>query len=83
MAVKGAWYTVWNAKTDEILAFGDGPTCAKMMGIKYPSFLTIVSRVVKGKNKNLVVQKELVNEMEEDNGLRAENASGDAVLRRA
>lgn len=56
------WYTVWNAKTDEVLAFGDGPTCARTMGITHQAFLSIVSRVGNGQNKKYVILKEKIGE---------------------
>lgn len=57
---KNVWYTIWDAATDEVLAFGDGPTCARMLGKSLGSFYSTVSRVLGGEYSHLVVLKEIV-----------------------
>ena len=57
---KNVWYTIWDAATDEVLAFGDGPTCARMLGKSLESFYSTVSRVVSGEYNHLVVLKEKI-----------------------
>lgn len=55
---KNVWYTIWDTTTDEVLAFGDGPTCARMLGKSLGGFYSTVSRVVSGEYKCWVVLKE-------------------------
>lgn len=43
------YYTVYDARTDDILAFGESMQCAKMLGITHASFYSMASRVRKGK----------------------------------
>lgn len=49
------YYTVWNAKTDELIACGTAEECATVMGRSIADFHTMVSRVRSGKNKKFVV----------------------------
>ena len=45
------YYTVYNAKTDEIIASGTSGKCAEMMGTSLKGFYSIVSRTKDGKIK--------------------------------
>ena len=49
------YYTVWNAKTDELVADGTAAECAAIMGRSRTDFYTMVSRVKRGINKKYVV----------------------------
>lgn len=56
-------YTVWNNRTDKLIALDEsGPNCAKMMGLTYSSFLSIVSRK---KSKKWTIEKTFADETEE------------------
>lgn len=53
--MKKKWYTIYCAKTDEIVACGGASACAKQMGRKsVDSFYCLVSRAQKGKIKKYV-----------------------------
>jgi len=52
------YYTVYRAKDDEILAFGDKETCADMLGISQKSFYSIVAAVRAGRNKKYEIYSE-------------------------
>lgn len=51
-------YTVWNAKTDELLACGTARECAGRMGYKNAeTFIQMVCRSLQGKTKKYYVEK--------------------------
>ena len=52
------YYTVWNMKTDEMVASGTAQECAAIMGRSIADFYTMVMRVRKGKNRKFAVQVE-------------------------
>lgn len=43
------YYTVYDSRTDDVLAFGESMQCAKMLGITHASFYSMTSRVRAGK----------------------------------
>lgn len=56
---KAVNYTVYDAKTDELLAFGTSDMCAELLGFKSVSrFYEMVSRVEHGRVKKYNVLKE-------------------------
>lgn len=61
------YYTVYNARTDDVLAFGNAAQCAVMLGYaNSQTFHSIVSKVQHGKQKKYsVVVEDLDKEVEE------------------
>lgn len=59
---KKVWYTIWDAHTDDLLAFGDGAMCARTLGITLNSFYTTVSRCCSGEYKCWSILKEHIQE---------------------
>lgn len=43
------WYTVYDAETEDVLASGPGPQCAKALGLTLDSFYCAVSRSRSGR----------------------------------
>lgn len=61
------YYTVYDARTDDVLAFGNAAQCAVMLGYaSSQTFHSIVSKVQHGKHKKYsVVVEDLDKEVEE------------------
>jgi hypothetical protein len=61
------YYTVYDARTDDVLAFGNAAQCAVMLGCaSSQTFHSIVSKVQHGKHKKYsVVVEDLDKEVEE------------------
>ncbi len=61
------YYTVYDARTDDVLAFGNAVQCAAMLGCaSYQTFHSIVSKVQHGKHKKYsVVVEDLDKEVDE------------------
>lgn len=61
------YYTVYDARTDNVLAFGNAVQCAAMLGCaNSQTFHAIVSKVQHGKHKKYsVVVEDLDKEVEE------------------
>ena len=66
LPVVGSWrpktrqviYTVWSAKTDELLACGTAQECANLLGYQsIETFRQMVCRALKGNVKKLYVEK--------------------------
>lgn len=45
------WYTVYDSKTDDVIALGDYHQCCKSMGIRSSSFYSIVQHTKTGRDK--------------------------------
>lgn len=54
------YYTIYLEKTDEIVAFGTGEECARMLKKTMNNFRCLVSRSVSGENKKYLIVKENV-----------------------
>ena len=52
------WYTVYLRATDEIIASGTGPQCARAMGLTCSSFYCAVNRTAAGKQHKYFFYKE-------------------------
>lgn len=52
------YYTVYLAKNDQIVAFGDKETCADMLGMSQKSFYSMISDVRAGRNKKYEICSE-------------------------
>lgn len=52
------YYTIYRARDDEILAFGDKESCAAMLGISQKSFYSMVADVRAGRNKKYEIYSE-------------------------
>lgn len=53
------YYTVFLAKTDEVVAFGNAEQCAKKLGLKNArQFHAVVSKTSSGIHKRYVIVKE-------------------------
>ena len=52
------YYTIYRAKDDEILAFGDKESCAAMLGISQKSFYSMIADVHAGRNKKYEIYSE-------------------------
>lgn len=59
-------YTVYNAKTDDILAVGNSEECAKQLGIRVNSFYKAVIKSNRGESKRYVI---LTDKEKEDDGI--------------
>lgn len=54
-------YTVWDAKTDEVLACGTAAECAAKLGLAKPrSFYYMAHHAANGRRRRYVVTKEIV-----------------------
>lgn len=59
-------YNVWNNKTDECVCAGaTAPEAARAMGVKYPTFFSLVYKVQKGEIKKWTIEKISAREEEE------------------
>lgn len=55
-------YTVWDAKTDELIACGTDQECADRMGLaNRQTFQQLASRAINGKNRKYYVEKAVEN----------------------
>lgn len=54
------WYTVYLADTDEIVASGTGPQCAKALKMTISSFYCAVDRTQRGLQHKYVFYKEQI-----------------------
>ena len=54
------WYTVYDALTDEIIASGPAPQCAKVLGMTAKVFYSTVSHAKAGINNKYTFCKESV-----------------------
>ena len=54
------WYTVYLTDTDEIVASGTGPECAKALGMTYNSFYSTISQTALGKKHKYTFFKESI-----------------------
>lgn len=52
------WYTVYLAATEEVVASGTGPQCAKALGMTLSSFYCAVDRTQRGRQNKYVFYKE-------------------------
>lgn len=52
------YYTVYNRKTDEVVAHGTGKECASMLGIKVNSFYQRVFRAGRNQTTKYEILKE-------------------------
>lgn len=63
------YYTVYDARTDEVLAFGNAAQCAAMLGCANARiFHSIVSKVWHGRVKKYAVVAEDLDKEEAENG---------------
>lgn len=58
------YYTIYLAKNDEIVAFGDRKACAAMLGVSEKSLYSIVSGARNGRNKKYEVYSEPLDPVE-------------------
>ena len=58
------WYTVYDALTDEVLASGTAPQCAKAMGMNLGSFYCAVDRTQRGVQHKYEFYKEHIKKEE-------------------
>lgn len=49
------WYTVYDARTDELLVCGSSDDCARYFGVSRNGFHTLVSHVKTGRNRGYCV----------------------------
>lgn len=51
-------YTIYDARTDELMACGSAKSCASMLGMSMSTFYTIMHRARHGKQQKYVVLEE-------------------------
>lgn len=58
MRAEQNWYTVYDARTDELLACGSAAKCARTLGLTKDSFYSTLCRVAKGTNHKYLILTE-------------------------
>jgi len=61
------YYTVYDARTDEVLAFGNIVQCADRLGTSAQTMRSIISKVRRGKLKRYSVVVEDLDKMDSEN----------------
>lgn len=56
------YYTIYDAKTDELLAYGDSFSCAKALGLSMSYFYTMITRCRHGACKKYAILVEPLND---------------------
>lgn len=59
------WYTVWDNRTDDVLACGTSKDCRQMMGLSESAFKSLAHNVKTGKNNKFSILVEPFNGFDE------------------